>query len=472
MPSPTPWTQLWRDAVAEWWGGAWRWVLMAAGAVLAIDFLLNRGLNNSIATAGALAVLIVGVALTSSRPMAIALLATPALFVTQRVGLEGGGISASDVALAAGFGTAVLLGDRRFSSPMRMLLWANLLYQFATLLTVIVNPHTANTIEWFHAWLLVSGALVMGWALGKAGVGRLALGLMVVACLVIAAGTIGTAIFSYYMQGHFFTPVYPTWPWEIHKNAAGTLMSFGVLILYVNPPWASFTRGYRWGSIGILAAAIVMTQSRQALIGLIIAVLVVVARGRRTGHSAWPYLLVIPGIWLVVATVIDQVESQNEFNSVFQRLDWMRELYAAWKRAPVFGHGLRFWYYNPDVPYQPPQAELEVATSAGTVGLVAFAVMWVVILVVLWRIDPAYGTLALVATLSRLVQAQFDLFWVAAQVSVPFVIAGICLGAMARGAPPGGIREGDRHNLERDAAGVGDAERLPTAGRFPGRGGA
>ncbi len=31
-----------------------------------------------------------------------------------------------------------------------------------------------------------------------------------------------------------------------------------------------------------------------------------------------------------------------------------------------------------------------------------------------------------------LVQAQFDLFWVAAQVSIPFVIAGICLGAMAR----------------------------------------
>jgi hypothetical protein len=28
----------------------------------------------------------------------------------------------------------------------------------------------------------------------------------------------------------------------------------------------------------------------------------------------------------------------------------MRELYAQWKLSPLFGHGLRFWYYNPDIP--------------------------------------------------------------------------------------------------------------------------
>jgi hypothetical protein len=57
--------------------------------------------------------------------------------------------------------------------------------------------------------------------------------------------------------------------------------------------------------------------------------------------------------------------------------------------------------------------------------------MWIGVLVVLWRMDPAYGTLALVAVLSRIVQSQFDLFWIAVSVSVPFVIAGICVGAMA-----------------------------------------
>ena len=57
--------------------------------------------------------------------------------------------------------------------------------------------------------------------------------------------------------------------------------------------------------------------------------------------------------------------------------------------------------------------------------------MWIGILVVLWRVDPRFGTLAVAVLLSRIIQAQFDLFWIAAGVSVPFVIAGICLGAMA-----------------------------------------
>ena len=431
MPRQTAHAQRWRAIAVDWWAGAWRWLLMAAGMAIGVYLLLDRHVPNGAATAAAVAGLVVGVVLTGSKPMAIALMATPALFITQRLGLGAGGLSVSDVALAAGFGTAVLLGDTHFSRPLRMLLWGNLLYQFATLFTVIVNPQTANTIEWFHAWLLISGALILGWALGRGGYARTALRLMVFATLVLAVGTIITGVFVYYLRGQI-EPVYPTWPWEMHKNAAGTLMSFGILILYVNPPWARFSRRAVWTATTVLALAIIMTQSRQALIGLIVAVLIVVARGGKTGHSRWTFLLAIPGTWLIVQTVLEQIESQNEFNSFFQRLDWMRELYALWKLAPIFGHGLRFWYYTPSVPYQPPQAEFEVATSSGIVGLIGFAAMWLVIVVVLWRVDPMYGTLALAATVSRLVQAQFDLFWVAAQVSVPFAIAGICLGAMAR----------------------------------------
>ena len=65
--------------------------------------------------------------------------------------------------------------------------------------------------------------------------------------------------------------------------------------------------------------------------------------------------------------VIEQVESQNQHNSVFQRVDWFREVYQYWRESPIFGHGLRYWY-NPVNPHQPPQAELEVLASAGVVG--------------------------------------------------------------------------------------------------------
>ena len=102
-----------------------------------------------------------------------------------------------------------------------------------------------------------------------------------------------------------------------------------------------------------------------------------------------------------------------------------------WHPVP-HGHGLRHWYNDSSVPFQPPQAEVEVLASAGVVGLIGFLVMWLGIIVVLWRVDPRFGTLAVAVTFARIVQAQFDLFWIAAQVSIPFVIAGICLGAMAR----------------------------------------
>jgi hypothetical protein len=50
---------------------------------------------------------------------------------------------------------------------------------------------------------------------------------------------------------------------------------------------------------------------------------------------------------------------------------------------------------------------------------------------VLWRIDRGYGTVALAVLLSRLAQSQLDLFWIAVQTSLPFVVAGISLGAHA-----------------------------------------
>ena len=45
-----------------------------------------------------------------------------------------------------------------------------------------------------------------------------------------------------------------------------------------------------------------------------------------------------------------------------------------------------------------------------------------------------YGTLAFTVMLGRFVQSQFDLFWVTAQVSIPFLVAGLCLGQLVHDA--------------------------------------
>src|SRR5215207_9405426 len=112
MSSTSVRAEQWRARIADWWANAWRWMLIAAGSAVAVYFLLERGTGNSILTASALALLAIGAVLTSSKPLAIALMAMPALFIVQRIGLGGGDLSVSDVALAAALGTAVLLGQR------------------------------------------------------------------------------------------------------------------------------------------------------------------------------------------------------------------------------------------------------------------------------------------------------------------------------------------------------------------------
>jgi len=437
--------------VVDWWAGTWRWVLLAFGAVTVIYLLLDRGAQGGATLAIVLAAFVVAASLTGSKPLAIVLFAMPGLLISQRIGLGGGGLSVSDAALAAAFGTAVLLGQRPYSKPLRQILMLNLLYQFATLFTVLVNPYLANTVEWVHAWLLVSGALIVGWAVGAAGYARTALSLIVFTASVLAAITLVAAV-TQYLSGNF-GPAAPSWPIPMHKNFVGTVFVFGAIVAYLNPDWVGWTRGWSRFAFWLLLAGALASQSRQALIGLMAAVILIVLRRSHSGRSRLVLLLLIPAGWLVVSMVVEQVQSQNEHNSVFQRLDWFREVYHFWREAPVFGHGLRYWYNPGTLGYQPPQGELEVLASAGVVGLAAFVVMWIGVLLVLWHIDPRFGTLAVAVLFCRLVQAQFDLFWVAAQVSIPFVIAGICLGAMAHHERSAG--EESLRPLVRSRAGLG-----------------
>lgn len=419
---------IWRSRIGEWWANAWRWLLFAAGTALAVYLVLDRARNYGITLAAAIGVLVIGIVLTRSRPLAILLLAMPGLLVSLRVGLGGGDMTVSDTALAVAFAVAVLFGERPYSRPLKSLLWFNLFYQAATLFTVIVHPYIQNIVEWFHAWLLVSGALVVGWAAGRAGYARLAFGALLAGGCVLAVGTIASGAVQY-AHGDFGA-VYPAIPWPLHKNFVGTTLAFLVLVAFVNPRWANMSRGLVRVSFWVMLIAIAMTQSRQAWIGLAVAFIIIALR--RGGHRGLAVLIAIPAVWVAIVMVIDQVNSQNQYNSVFQRLNWFKEVVHYWRLDPILGHGLRFWYVDPDLPYQPPQGVLELLASVGVVGLVAFAIMCVGTLVVLWRVNPQYGTLAVAVVLSRLVQGQFDLFWISVAVSLPFVIAGVCLGALAR----------------------------------------
>ena len=361
-------------------------------------------------------------------PVTLPLLAMPLSVVVFRVGVGGVDMTVSDFAIGLAFFPAVLLVPRPFSPPLRQLLWLNAIYQALTLFTLVVNPFAENLIEWVHAWLLVSGALIVGWAVGATGNARAGLTLFLIACLGLAVATVAQGLLQF-AAGNF-SAVFPRWPWSMHKNLIGNLLGIAALVLYARPHWMGWSRRAALPVLGVLLAGLAFSQSRQALIGLAVGILIVSIRKHADRRRATVALIAtLPIGYAVVTMARDQIASGNLHNSWFQRLEWYLDSLRIWSQSPWFGHGLRYWTQE-DAPgaFQPPNAFLEVSASAGLVGLLGFLIFWVGLMVVLYRMDPTFGTLALALGLSRLAQSQLDLFWVSISVSVPFLLIGVCLG--------------------------------------------
>jgi hypothetical protein len=406
------------------------WVM---GIAIAVGLLLGTGgmVERQPKLAVVVAVGILAVGLTLVEAATIPLLVIPALLVINRVHAGGIDLSFSDFALFVAFWPAVFLGKRPYSRPMRTMIWLSVIYQVSTMFTLVLNPYKANVVEWFHAGLLVAGALIVGWTVGRAGYARLGMNALVLAAAVLAVLAVGQALIAY-SRGDF-SPLYVHWPYPMHKNFVGTILGCIAVVLYARPPFIRWRRGTSLALFWLCVAGILVSQSRQALIGLGIAlVFIVLRRESHVRRSRLIMLAVAPLLGLIGMSVNEQVKSGNEFNSLFQRLSWFQDSVDVWSRSPYFGVGLRWWYTDRfKVRFQPPNAEMEVLTSAGIVGLLGFLILMVGAIVVLWRLDPAFGTAAAAAVMSRMVQAQMDLFWVAAQASLPFLIAGIALGAHA-----------------------------------------
>lgn len=403
------------------------WALLAP-AVLAGLVAAGLAVPTQPLVVVAAALVVLGLGLSLVEPATLPVLAMPTLLAVVRVEAGGVDLSASDLFLAVALWPALLLAPRPYSPPMRTLLWLSAAYQTATLFTVLANPGVANTVEWFHAWLLVAGALVVGWSVGRHGHARLGLTLLLLAATLLAVVTILQGLGQ--LAAGDLQPVYTSWPYEMHKNFVGTVLAFAAVVAYARPVWLGWRQRWAMAAFWLALGGILLAQSRQALVGLGIALLVISLR--RDPHRRRSKLIVfavVPVVLFVASLVREDIESGDRHNSVFQRFTYISDAWQVWQGSPWFGQGLRWW--NGGNGVQPPNAELEVLTSAGVVGLVGFLVLVVGALVVLWRLDPAYGTLAFSVVLVRVVQTQFDLFWSAVQVSVPFAVAGVCLGAQA-----------------------------------------
>jgi O-antigen ligase len=336
---------------------------------------------------------------------------------------------------------ALLMARRPFAPGLRAVLWAAAFYQFTTLVTVVNNAYAANIVEWAHAGVMVVGGLLVGWAVGANGFGRLGVRLLVFTIAALAVVTVVEGLM--HVASGNFSPVYPSIPFPMHKNFAGTLCGLGAAMVYARPRWVGLSRSLSFVLMTLMIVAVLFTQSRQAVIGLVGAVFVLVLRSNTDRKRSKLLLLILAPILVGVTSLVqDQLQSDNQFNSALQRLSWFQDSLTVWGTDPWFGVGLRWWYTDRfPFQFQPPNAEIEVLTSAGVLGLLGFVVLMVVALRVAWKLDPVFGSLALAILVSRLVQGQFDLYWAAVQSTLPFVVLGLCLGAQ-------------RHAEQREASGA------------------
>jgi len=315
----------------------------------------------------------------------------------------------------------------RGAVTMQPLLWAGTCYIALSAPQLLLNRYASNAVEWAHELVLVLGSLVVGFVVGRQGHARLALTIYVAICGGLALAAIATSF------ANGFGPVYLG---GLHKNALGAILMIGAIIGFANPPWLRWHPAIGYAIFALCGLGAFAAQSRQAMIGALVGALIVGLRPRfHSGkRSRLMWAVLIPVAYFVYTEVVSQLESDNQFNSANQRLDWYDDSIDVWLMSPIFGVGHRWWVtgHTGYSGFQPPNVLLEVMTTVGIVGLVGFLVMFGAAFWILARMNPVYGTLALAVVAGRFAQAQLDIYWVAGHASILWIVAGICYGVQAR----------------------------------------
>ncbi|NTV39125.1 MAG: O-antigen ligase family protein [Demequinaceae bacterium] len=397
-------------------------LLIAVGAALGV---LSAGFVD-FAMPVAIAVLIIGLAARDLSLMVA--LAAPATLIVARV---GGALSVSDVVLVAATMFSLLMLRGRGAIDLQPLIWAGVGYLALAIPALVFNPYPANGLEWMHEVFLVLGSMVVGFVTGRQGKAGLSIGVYIVACSVIGLAAAIVAV-VYFGQTGAFRPVYLG---DLHKNTIGGMLAVAAVIAYARPSWLGWSTRSTYVAFAFCGVGILASLSRQGLIGALAGVLIItlrpLVRGHRRGKLIW--LATVPVVAFILREVHRQITSGDKFNSVYQRLTWFEQSVDVWRESPVFGVGLRWWYTDRFAErFQPPNAELEVLTTVGIVGLIGFLLMFASAAWLLAKMDPVYGTVGLAVLATRFTQAQFDLYWVAGQASLLWIVAGICYGVRAR----------------------------------------
>jgi O-antigen ligase len=223
-------------------------------------------------------------------------------------------------------------------------------------------------------------------------------------------------------------------------------MAVTVLVLLVEP---TVGRGV-WLKLvtPLLVAGVIATQSRAAVIALLIALAYACLRDR--GLARRLILPMIASVVLAVASALSlererEVSDDIALSSANERIKFWEEAAHDWGREPLFGNGLRY-YLDPVYgfprpandefptggPPHPHNLALEALAESGLVGTVGLLVILVGTFVVATRCSQRFGLAAQLVVVATFVIGAFDLFWLAGRSVIPFFLVGAACAYASR----------------------------------------
>ncbi len=344
--------------------------------------------------------------------------ALPVVWLGEIVRLGGGLLSISDALLILGAIAAALVLDVTRRTLQRALLLIAA-FQAVGLLSLVHALTTFAAQEWAHRLLLLGGGVVIGAALAQTGRLKLALTLFVAGGIAIALLGIAVALSS------ALAPAYPLQ----QKNYEGDLLASAVLIVLFTPREFLAIGRLRWPVLGVLAAGLLATQSRGAMLALALGVAVyVLCRRRFDGLSVILLMSTAVATVLFAVAYNDQAQAQQFFGSLFERQQFQAAAIQAWQQSPVLGVGIRFWesgLYS--LHNDPHNVVLLTLGESGIFGAAAFAALLLGISAITLRARGPLAALAVGLLAARFAHGLVDVYWVHGSLAIPWILTGAAL---------------------------------------------
>ena len=367
-------------------------------------------------------------------PLLVPIAAFPGVLLIQRAGGGTSSVTLADLVVALAVVVALPMVRWKNAGTLLRALVPAAAYEVLALATVFVHPNIHDSLEWAHRLVIVLGSLVVGWVVGSSQKSRQAVTALLVGCMVLAVLVLEHSVVLHFRPAQ----------WGIYqKNYLGTTMWMAVAIAHLNPPWLALPPRLARAAKYLCLLALLASQSKQAIIALFATVVAAAIMDPGVRHRSKLLLaalvpLLVTG-YIILSAEIAQLPT-NRFNSIGARESSFTADVHIWLLSPIFGEGMR-WFYLPHFAgnIQPPDIFFEALTETGVVGIVAMAVLLWGTSRVFLALPPAIGTIAFLLVAGRAFESIFDIYWVSAGVTLPWLIAGTALGVwdytMARGAP-------------------------------------